>query len=481
MTNDELTIWKVRESLVRFWKRALVIVGAFVALAVVITMLLPETYAASARVLVAGTDDGDLIETAVVEAESDSIALEVMEQVDFDGELEDFYKTIEVSSVTASVIQFTAKADTSEVAQRTAQSMANVYVEDWKANATATSDVAVISLENRQQNLQERIDAVDQELDAAGLSPAREQALIGERDRAAAELNTTSVALEALRVQSAQQLQTTRIVLNASEPTAPVSPNLIVNLFIGLIAGVGVALLYVMTSETSRDRVRRRDEVATALGADVVGAASRASRQQWADRIGEKLWPLGLKEVGSRLLGEDLPNEIVVVSLNADIETAALAILIAELAADQGAESALFPVAGTNDEVGKLLTDAGIIEGESDFRAYGLVLGGQADGNTWYASGREPTVPMPKPDLRISTTSLDSRRPNALPLGRLAGQRVWGYVVARSGQVEAAQIASAGDELRAAGIEVRGAILIDPDRFDQSSGRFKQNSQLVGT
>jgi capsular polysaccharide biosynthesis protein len=481
MTNDDLTIWSVRESLVRSWRRALAIVAFFVAAAVLITLLLPDVFAASARVLVSGTDDSELIETAVVEAQSDTIATQVMDEVDFDGELEDFYDAVEVSSVTVSVIEFSAKADSAERAEEIAQAMATAFVDYRRETATTNADVAVSSLESRQEDLQTQLESIDEELAALGLSPVREQALIGERDRVAAELTATSGALDTLRVQSAQDLQGTRIVLNASTPTEPVSPNMMINVFIGLVAGIGIALLYVMTSETSRGRVRRREEVANALGADVVGAATRVSRTQWADRIAGKLWPLEVKEFGGRLLEESLPNEIVVVSLNAGIETAALSILVAQLAADQGAESVLLPVAGTEDEVGKLLTEAGLVEGESDFRAYGLVLGRKEGETTWYSSGHEPLAPMPRPDLTISTTSFESRRPNTLPLGHLAGPRVWGYVVARSGQVDAAQITSAGDELRAAGVEVRGAILIDPDRFDRSSGRFNKHPQTIGS
>jgi uncharacterized protein involved in exopolysaccharide biosynthesis len=481
MTTDELTIWKVRESLVRSWKSALAIVAAFVGAAVLITMTLPEVYEASARVLVSGTDDADLIETAVVEAQSDAIALDVMAQVGFDGTLEDFNEVVGVSSITVSVIQFTAQADTPEEAEQIAQSMAVAYVAYERQTSITTSDVAVSSLESRQADLTAELAVLDEQLTVPGLTPLQEQSLVSERDRVAAELDATTGALDTIRVESAQDQQSTRIVLNASAPAEPVSPKLLINVFIGLVVGIGVALLYVMTRDNGRGRVRRRDEVANALGADVVGAASRASRKQWADRIGERLWPLEVKQVGLRLIGESLPNEIVVVSLNADVETAALAILIAELAADQGAESALLPVAGTADEVGRLLTDAGLVEGESDFRAYGLVVGPNGRDTTWCSSGREPIVPMPKPDLTISTTSLQPRRPNRLPLGHLVGPRVCGYIVARSGQSEAKQIASAGDELRAAGVEVRGAIIIDPDRFDGSSGRYTQNSQLIGT
>ncbi len=481
MTTDELTIWKVRESLVRSWKRALAIVVAFVAVAVVITMLLPEVYEATARVIVSGTDDSDLIETAVVEAQSDTIAQTVMSEVGFDGDLEDFYATVGVSSVTVSVLQFTAQADTAERSAEIAQSMATAYVDFRRETSATRTDVAMISLENRQQDLEGQLVSIDQELAAPDLSPVRSQFLTAERDRVAAELTATTGALDTLRVESAQDQQSTRIVLNASTPSAPVSPNMTINVFIGLVVGIGVALLYVMTSDTARGRVRRRDEVASALGADVVGAASRASRKQWADRIEGKLWPLAVKQVGAQLLGDSLPNEIVVVSLNAEIETAALAILIAELAADQGVESTLLPVTGTDDEVGRLLTDAGTVEGESDFRAYGLAPGRLGGETAWCSSGRGPKRPMPRPDLTISTTSFESRRPDRLPLGRLVGPRVWGYIVVRSGQVSAEQIASAGDELRAAGVEVRGAILIDPDRFDRSSGKLIHHSQMIGT
>lgn len=477
MTNDDLTIWRVRESLVRSWRRALAIVAFFVAAAVLITMLLPDVYGASARVLVSGTDDGDLIETAVVEAQSDAIALQVMDEVDFDGDLEEFYETVEVSSVTTSVIEFSAKADSAERAMEISQAMAVAFVDDRRNTATTTTDVAESSLEDRQEDLEAQLVSIDQELGALGLSPVREQALIGERDRVAAELTATAGALDTLRVQSAQDLQGTRIVLNASTPTDPESPSMTINLFIGLVAGIGIALLYVMTSETSRNRVRRREELAAALGADVVGAATRVSQTQWADRIAGKLWPLEVKEFGTRLLEESLPNEIVVVSLNAGVETAALSILVAQLAADQGAESVLIPIAGTEDQVGKLLTEAGLVEGESDFRAYGLLLGRKDGETTWCSSGQDS---LSRPDLTISTTSFESRRPNTLPLGQLMGPRVWGYVVARSGQADAAQITSAGDELRAAGVEVRGAILIDPDRFDRSSGRFNQYPQMIG-
>jgi capsular polysaccharide biosynthesis protein len=470
---DDLTIWKVRESLIRRWKTvvALTAIGALGAL--IVTFALPEVYEARTRVVLA-TTDADAVETAAIEAHSDALATTVMEATGFDGTITDFFTDTSVDAVTESVLEFRARADSPTQATETAQLLATEFIAAHTENIRARSAIAIDSLERRAVALEGELADVQQELNIP-TSAAREGALLGLQDQLRSAITVATDTAETLRVESLQQIGGTRVVLNATEPDEPLSPSLTINLFLGLFAGAAAAVVLVMLGETSRRRLRRRGEIADAIGAPVLGSVERTRRERWVARCSDGLWPRLVADIGRSALHLAPPGErqIVLVSAGCDLETAAFSILLADLAGRSGCETDVFLSRRRDaEQLGHLLADAGLVEDRESTQGYGTLRGEPGGSDVdWFPHSNETMRRVDRTRLRIVTSSFEPNLIGALALDHLDDGPRAGFILVRSGAVTLDQMRFIDEELRAQRVDVVGAIVVDPDRFDDSSGR----------
>ena len=201
------------------------------------------------------------------------------------------------------------------------------------------------------------------------VSVRQEQALLGERQRASqlalgeqdrrVRFNILDREAEALRNQLANLLQRYNEIATAANvqagtvtklddadvPTAPVSPNLLKNLLVALITGIGLAGGLAVLRETFDERLRSLEEIEDRLGHPLLGHTPFISEEELEEQIENQFSPL-MESYSSILTSLDysLPREKNVLqftSSQASEGKTTTAVLLATLLARHGRKTLL--------------------------------------------------------------------------------------------------------------------------------------------
>ena len=341
------------------------------------------------------------------------------------------------------------------------------------------------ALENQISSLEQQISKLSASINSAGSSSQGNQltTLVGEQSSDTSEL----AGLE----QSVQQNQIAAIGVTKGSSVVtpgtliPVSSAKVFGLdgMAGLIGGLAIGIVFVAVQSVLSDRLRRRDEVASLLGAPVELSLKRVRtpkrrHERWIRRSALK--PQGelsafagyLRRHGVRQSGRK--TLLVVAMDDLMVPAAALAILGKRLA-DEG-ESVL--VAD--------LTDEGLLEGGIE----GLWAD---DPSSADRSGGRLQVFTPSPDdmngiVEPPWVATSDGVDVVLVLTRVdPAKGAWhlnwakqAIVSVTAGHSSAQRVSSTAVLLRAAGITIRSGVLIGQDPEDESIGLLQPDSPLVG-
>jgi polysaccharide biosynthesis transport protein len=162
---------------------------------------------------------------------------------------------------------------------KTAQSVAQAFAEAYLQHRREETLDEIVSVS---RTIQQRIDGRTQEL-------RETQERIDRRKPASIRAANLQIRADSLRTQIAileqelidssppQDLSVGQVVLPASVPTAPSSPNHVKNILLGLIIGVVLGLGIAVLRERLDDRLRGREDIEMATGAPLLAAVPRVS------------------------------------------------------------------------------------------------------------------------------------------------------------------------------------------------------------
>lgn len=220
--------------------------------------------------------------------------------------------------VNTSILDITYTDPDAKVAQRGAQAFADAYLSFRKQQLLGTAQATQAQAEADIADVTRQLNHV-QSLVGSSTPGSQEQVLFAAR---ATSLLTELTQLEQ-RLQALPPFDTLsagEVVEPAALPTSTSSPNraldVALGLFLGLILGVGVALL----QERFDDRVRSPEEVASILGARVLGSVPpRPKRMGFSSRANELT--RGLTLLTPRQRAAIVSNELDLVGLDSDAAT----------------------------------------------------------------------------------------------------------------------------------------------------------------
>jgi capsular polysaccharide biosynthesis protein len=403
------------------------------------------------------------------------------------------------SPLTNRVITITVKAKSSQTAIREANAVADAFLAFQKRQALALETRGNSSLQQSIRQAQQGIASLRARIGSLSSQPAspaeqREmKTLLAQRSAANAEL---LVLQQTSRANAASQKVNTAALINGSQvldPAAPLPQHMkeYVGLYLGggLLAGLFLGLFIIIIRALASDRLRRRDDVARALGAPVKLSTGKVRLSRWRRGALGLSGPRGadIRRIVAHL-GRAIPTggpgvaALAVVPVD-DPQVAALSVAsLATSCAQQGFQVAL----------------ADLCDGAPAAR----LLGHSGPGaQTVQVEGTQLVVAVPDPDDATPAGPLQHRPREAEADGSLAaacgsadvlltlatvspslgGEHLAGWTrravaVVTAGGASAARVQAVGELVRLAGIEVLSAVLVGADETDQSLGALPKPS-----
>lgn len=424
------------------------------------SVLIPTPPTAVAKILVihkedSPTDSGTLIRTDVAVLQTTKVAGAALKSLKINQAPEDFLKNYTSVGLTNNVLQVTVKGTTDADAVARAKALSEAFIADHVQQDKAAATASAQALLDQQKQVKADLAQVDQQISAAGgdtgngsgnggnatvletLYARRAQLTAQVSDLGnqaqAAGTGTPSVSAGTQVVDAARIMPVSRLKTGATDG------------LIGLLIGFAVGLALAAVTSVVRDRPVLRREIATHLGASVIGqlpAPHRGPSRLWRrSRVAANRKRLAVTLVRAV---RDAPGAVSLLELGDRRTTAALALDLAEELAIDG------PVVVVDDLPGENLRAlAG--EPESPIR----IIGGTDHEARNAAEGRQLGVGSVAP----GTAWTD--------LAYLGAETL---LVVRAGHANTAWLHTVARQLADCQIPVIGVVLIDPDPRDHSDG-----------
>jgi capsular polysaccharide biosynthesis protein len=202
-----------------------------------------------------------------------------------------FLATYQVTPVTERVIDITAKAHSSRQALLNAGAVATAFLK-FRADEMEAQQAAVLaSLDHQAQQVQQRLNSIDtqiKQIQAQATSSAQQSQLKNLLDEKTQAENSVYQYDQAAFSDRTSNGAATEAAANASYVLDPpillvhsrLKP-LIYDVGVGLVGGLFLGMIIVVVGALASDRLRRRDDVAQALGAPVRLSVGTAGRRRW--------------------------------------------------------------------------------------------------------------------------------------------------------------------------------------------------------
>ena len=250
----------------------------------------PPAYQATTSVLLTGNpteDPGAEILNDLALAHSQAVAARVVTQLGLDQSVSSLLAAYTVTDPSDQVIVFTVGAPSSSDALRRVSALATNFLQFRASYLQGQQQIAEASLSQQVAQARQRVDSLNQQISRASAQPksAGQQA---DLTRLRQQLDTASQALTAAQQTAGTTLATSRtttatMIQGSKTLDAPAAlPHglkksaafyILVAVFLALVIGAAI----VIVREFVSDRLRRRDDIAAAIGAPVklsLGAAT---------------------------------------------------------------------------------------------------------------------------------------------------------------------------------------------------------------
>ena len=236
--------------------------------------------------------------------------------------------------VGASILAISYTDPVPAIASRGAQGFAEAYLQFRHRQLLAGSQATRRSLTTEISGVIAELTSVQQQADAA--TSSQESVILTTRaSTLLTELTQLEQRLQALP--TPQSIAAGVVIQPAVTPTSPSSPkrirDLLLGLFLGLILGVGIALLL----DRADDRIRNTDDLAEVLGARVIGTVPPPKRvlETWPAPREREPWPALFSadtDMGMVQAFQSLRSEFLLATARRGVKT----ILITSCRSDEG-------------------------------------------------------------------------------------------------------------------------------------------------
>lgn len=247
-------------------------------------------------------------------------------------------------SVSGNVLNITISGPTPQEAVRRANAVASAYL-TFRAEQYGAQNDAVVNAANAQiAKLQQQINQLTDEINAAGANTQNQATsnLIDQRSNLSTQVSSLQGSIQEDQLANLSVAKGSRVITAATALKTSKAKVLLLDGLTGLGAGLGVGLILVVLWGVLSDRLRRREDVAAVLGVPVDVSVGRLGRRRLSPPSVHSLVqrnPAGLR-VLAKYLGQELRQNgrtgtvMVVAADDPRVPAAAAGRLGAELAAD---------------------------------------------------------------------------------------------------------------------------------------------------
>jgi capsular polysaccharide biosynthesis protein len=273
----------------------------------------PPAYQASTEVIVndgPNVDTSVAIQTDAALAQSRPVAAQVVRKLGLTQSVSSFLAAYSVTPLTPQMLQISVNAPTSNDAVARAAAVTAAYLQFRADYAQTQQQELVTELDQQVKQAQDKLNAINSQI---GQTSAGGGSGLGnlETQKANAENNLATVE-EFATSTLASQKTTTNAMIDGSEVINAASPvkhsrlkGAVLYVAGGLVGGLAVGLGLVIVLALTSDLLRRRDDVADALGAPVRLSVGAVRKRRWL--------PRATRRVG----GSDLETSRIVAYLRA--------------------------------------------------------------------------------------------------------------------------------------------------------------------
>ncbi len=397
-------------------------------------------------------------------------------------------RRVDVRAVSVDILEIRAEAATPRDAALLANAIANEYV---AYSSDASSDLAgtsVALLQDQAARLEERIrqldaDIADNTARLARLNPlspeAARQAVLLDSLRvsqvdASRQLSSINSRIADARLEAELTRRGLRVLEPATRPRHPSRPRLVLSAGVGGTAGLLAGAVLALVLERGDHRLRRRDEIADAVGAPVLASLAVGPRKR-VKEYGDLLtrWlpsaveTLAMRQAFARMgvADEEPPTNVIVVTLPGDRAALSLAVELAASAVSFGTPTALV-VATAHAAVRELRSACAVVtRGDGEARphlwVYGAIAGVEASD-------------LARVELTVTIVVADDG-PSALPVW---GRQTYTALAVSSGFATAETLASTALAWLDSGHPVGGILVANPEPADPTIGQLGLTSRV---
>jgi len=323
----------LRSTLQRRWRVVAATAAAGLMVALVALFALPTSATASATVLLAhdpAVDPATALATDQSLLETRIVAQKVIDELHLGLSPDDFLSTFTPVEISTQVLQIDLKAPTAQEAVDRLSSLSQKFLEyrnerlKTQADAIVTADQATIAtLQGQVADLGKRYNTAA----AAGEGQLATD-LLAQQSQLSSQIATLQQTIQATTIQADSLAAASQVVDPAAAVPASGKKRIALGVMSGLILGAAVGGAVVFAQALISNSLRRREEVATALGRPVSFSAGRVrGRMPWGRRGRQR----NLEVLATGLLsalpdGRD-PNEHLALLGVGDLSSAAMVLM----------------------------------------------------------------------------------------------------------------------------------------------------------
>jgi capsular polysaccharide biosynthesis protein len=492
---QEIDIHTLAVAVRRRWR--VVVVGVLVGIlcATALNFVIDKAYEGRSSVLIrrvgeTNTPEGAMATDAAL-ARSVPVATRVVEILGLATEPVDFVETYSVTPITDDVLQFRVKSPTAAGAAAAADALADEFLAFRDQQNDAQLNIIIRSLEDQRVGLESRLEEIATQL--ATLPAAERPRLENQQDQLNEELSALNTRVADARLQSQLASDGSQILERAELPRSPVQPKTTFNLAVGIMLGAAAAVALISFSEIVSDKARSRDDIAGAAGAPVVASAILGRRNHPTridDAVGGKILGAPSTELVRALdaiadsMGDTATGRIVMAPLDCTSEGAVLTAVLADHLNYGGLSATLvevpsskaMPLARFLDSVHRL-EPGSKLPSRLDRTDSVLLLhpvGDEDDHQLWKPETLDRT------SVRWDRADVDDDSllvgfvpiPHDSDLPHLSELASGSLLLVVAGRTSGPDVRRAAQVLRRAGTPLVGVVVVQPDRFDRTTGQL---------
>ena len=434
--------------------------------------------------------------TDVALLDTRTVAAETVAKLGLDMTPEDFRKTLTVVQISSELLSIELNAPTGDEAVRRLDTLSSTYLDFRAQQLTLQSNSTVQGLQKQIDDLNAQVKTLSQRIEQLSATAANSSELgdaISQRANAQGRIDTLTQSIEDAELKTSSIVSSSRVVDPAAVEPGLALRGLALGLASGLIGGLALGCGTVLFFAIVSDRIRRRSDVAEALGVPVTISVGRLTplspglqrlpflrsverrratdRERLAHAITAQLNTSGRRSIGIACVDNVVEVGHAVATAAAELSARGEVTVVIDLsdqgAVDQGAidQGAIdhtvvdqgHSTLGGGVGPATILRPKGVPALATTIADLAVVGGSHREGIASSPETADVTLVLAELDPSVGADHLKTWTDRAL-------------VVVTAGRSNAERLRTVGDLLRAARVEFRAAALIRAEPRDDSSG-----------